>query len=650
MDQPLQCDAPGRSSLGDRVRRPGSYWRPLFYAVCSSLALAPCFAAEGRVEAFVNLSLEELGNVQVTSVSRKEERLADAAASIHVITADAIRQSGARSLPEALRLAPNLQVAQIGGNQYAISARGFNSSTANKLLVMIDGRTVYTPLYSGVFWDAQDVLLQDVDRIEVISGPGGTLWGANAVNGVINVITKNAAATSGNLVHATGGDSGGSAAFRHGGELGDAGGSYRVYGKSEHGRHSVRADGSALRDAWDRSQIGFRTDWRAGLDDMTVQGDIYQLDTDQAVPTQQRGTGANLLARWSRRLADGSDLRVQTYWDHTTRDISGALSEKLDTLDLDIQHALPETGGHQLTWGGGYRVADDRVNNLTTALAFLPAKRKLHWANLFAQQEWAVQPGLRLTLGAKLESNDYSGIEFLPNLKLAWKPADDKLLWAGLSRAVRAPSRIDRDFYAQGVVRGTTFFLKGGPDFRSEIANTLELGWRAQAGSSLSYSLVAFHSEYAHLRSVNLFPGNTFVIGNQLKGRVDGVEASASYQASTSWSLDAGALLLHQRFSGPNLAQSRPGNDPHAQWRLGSRWNISEDHSLYVALRHVGKLPSPAIAAYTAVDARYGWRVSKAVELAVTGRNLFDPRHQEFSSTGAAQVERAIDIALTVSF
>lgn len=630
---------------------PSSPLRQLvFYALCTLLAGNQCYGAAPASADFADLSIEELGNIQVTSVSKKEERLADAAAAIYVITNDAIRRSGARSLPEALRLAPNLQVAQINASQYAISARGFNSSTANKLLVLIDGRAVYTPLYSGVFWDAQDVLLDDVERIEVISGPGGTLWGANAVNGVINVITRSATATAATLLQTTLGGSGQGIAVRHGGALGDSGGGYRIYAKFDNLRHTVRADGSAVPDAWERAQAGFRSDWRDARDALTVQGDIYRAALDQAAPGRQHLSGANLLARLNRQLADGSELRVQTYFDRSTRELPGVFSEELDTLDLDVQHSLPEEGGKQLIWGGGYRISDDRIKN-SAVLAFLPANRKLHWANLFAQQEFSLRPGLRFTAGAKLEFNDYTGLELLPNLKLAWKPDDGKLLWTGLARAVRAPSRIDREFFVPGA---PPFLFAGGTDFRSEIANTLDLGFRAQHGATLAYSLVLFHSRYDHLRSVDTDNG-AFVLRNQIKGRVDGLEAWASYQLTSSWSLRAGALLLHERFSGGNLAQSPPGNDPRSQWTLGSKLNIDDRRDLDVSLRRVGKLPSPAVPAYTAVDARFGWRVSKGLELSLTGRNLFDRRHQEFASGSGApaanpQIERSIDMALTARF
>lgn len=622
-------------------------------AACVFLLASPVWSAQSEATALTNLSLEELGELRVTSVSKKEQRLADAAAAIYVITEDAIRRAGARTLPEALRLAPNLQVAQIDAKTYTVTARGFNTgSTNNKLLVLIDGRTVYTPLYSGVFWEVQDVLLQDIDRIEVISGPGGTLWGANAVNGVINVISKKADSTVGELGYVMGGNTGRALALRHGGALDADGGAYRFYAKADQGRHTTRINGVDGLDGWERWQLGFRSDWRLAHSELTVQGDAYRSSGDQTPTGQQRNTGANLQIRWNQTLADGAALRLQSYLDRTTRDIPGTFSEQLNTLDFDVQYSMPNGAGQQTIWGAGYRVADDHVGN-TNALAFLPANRKLHWTNVFVQHERAVLPDLSLSLGAKAETNDYTGLEFLPSLKLAWKPSDPQLLWAGLSRAVRAPSRIDTDFYVPGK---PPYQLAGGPDFKSEIANTLELGWRAQQGQSLSYSVVLSHSKYDHLRSLDTLPGRIIVFRNQVSGRVDALEAWASYQLSSAWSLDASAVLLHERFSGANLASSSPGNDPRARWTLGSRWNINDRQFLDVRLRHVGKLPSPAIAAYTAVDAHFGWRVSKAVELSFSGRNLFDPRHQEFAPSTAAQranpvqLERALDVALTVRF
>ncbi|MES2952261.1 MAG: TonB-dependent receptor [Pseudomonadota bacterium] len=611
--------------------------------------------ARANAVAYADMTLEELGNLQVTSVSKKEERLADAAAAIYLITNDAIRRSGAQTLPEALRLAPNLQVARISAYQYAITARGFNSSTANKLLVLIDGRAIYAPLYSGVFWDAQDVLLQDVDRIEVISGPGGTLWGANAVNGVINIITRQAQATDGALIHASAGGTANGLAFRHGAAFGDGSGAYRVYGKVDRGLRSVRADDSSVADAWDRTQTGFRADWRGEHNAaMTVQGDAYRGAAEQTGTTggQQQISGGNLLARWSRASGDGSAWRVQTYLDHTRREVPGSFSEKLNTLDIDVQYSLLGDASRQWIWGGGYRLSDDDVGN-TQLIAFLPPKRQLRWANLYGQMERAFRSDLRLTTGVKLESNEYTGVEVLPSVKLAWKPSGDTLLWSGLSRAVRAPSRIDTEFFSPAA---PPYVLAGGPNFRSEIATTLEFGWRAQPTTSSSYSVVAFRSNYEYLRSLDSLPNGAFVLGNNINGQVDGLEAWGSYQVTPSWSLDAGLQLLNERFGGPSLALSPPGNDPRAQWLLRSRWNISESQQFDVALRHVDALPTPAIPAYTAVDVRYGWRLSKPVELAVVARNLLDPRHQEFAPPSSRDranpvlIPRTIDVTLTVRF
>lgn len=639
-------------SFGFGARCPPAL-RNLILIFSAGAFLAPIQSYAAEMERLLNLSIEELGNIRVTSVSKKEESLAKAPAAIYVITHDAIHRSGVQSLPEALRLAPHLLVAKIDSYRYAISARGFNGSTSNKLLVLIDGRTVYTPLYSGVFWDAQDVLLDDVDRIEVINGAGGTLWGANAVNGVINIITRHADETNGNLIHAVGGNVSRGIAARHGGALGDINGSYRVYVKLNKWGASVRENGAAVPDEWSSGQTGFRTDWHSGQDDFTVQGDAYRNSIDQAAPGEQENTGANVLGRWNRSFAGGSSLRMQAYIDHGTRDTPGVYSERINSLDVDIQHSLPEQAGNQLIWGGGYRGADDHVGN-TAVLAFLPAHRKLHWANLFAQQQSTLWSDWKLTVGGKLETNDYTGVEFLPNLVLAWSPAGDKLLWIKASRSVRAPSRIETEFYIAGA---PPYYFVGNPDFRSEVAKTLEAGWRAQFGQALSYSVVAFHSEYERLRGVEVLPSGAFFTGNDVEGHSDGLEASFSYQVAQSWAVDASALVLHQHFESVKSISSSQGEDPRSQWKLGSRWNFDNNKQLDISFRHVGALPAPMpVPAYSAIDMHFGWAVSGDIELAVSGRNLGDKYHQEFGTgTGVRglnpiQVERELDVGVTVNF
>lgn len=614
-------------------------------------ALTPGYAVELRVADLADLSIEQLGNIEVTSVSRRAERVADAPASIYVITGEDIRRAGVTSLPEALRLAPNLQVARNSASSYAISARGFNNAIGNKLLVLIDGRTVYTPLFSGVFWDAQDVMLEDIDRIEVISGPGAALWGANAVNGVINVITRPAGSTQGGLVAPGAGNREAGASVRYGGKIG-AEGHYRVYGKFFDRDHTERADGAAVRDGWDKGQIGFRADWGGGIRGFTLQGDAYDGDEEQAQPGKIKISGGNLLGRWNERLAGGSDLRVQAYYDRTKRD-QATFGETLDIFDLELQHALPATTAHRILWGGGYRYAQDRVRNSAT-VQFLPADKNLDWANLFVQDEIRLGDAVELTVGIKLESNDYTGWEHLPSARLSWKPATNRLVWGAVSRAVRAPSRLDRDLFTPGPPL-SALRLDGGPNFRSEISNVIEIGYRAQSSSAASYSITAFYHDHDHLRSVEPHPAlpGVFVLGNLIEGTTKGVEAWGSYQATRSWRLSSGVVYLDQDLerkpgSADTLGLPALGNDPSHQWLLRSSHNLTDTHDLDVMVRRVGALPNPAVPAYTAVDARLGWRLSRDVELSLTLNNLFDDAHPEFGAAAArSEYERSLFLKLS---
>jgi iron complex outermembrane recepter protein len=606
----------------------------------SALLLA-CFVGSVSAQtiaasSLADMSLEELANLEVTSVSRHTERLADAPAALYVITGEDIRRSGVTSLPEALRLAPNLEVARIDSHQYAISARGFNNSIGNKLLVLIDGRTVYTPLFSGVFWDAQDTLLEDIERIEVISGPGATLWGANAVNGVINVITRHASETGGTLAEAGAGNKERGIAARHGFDL--SGGAMRIYAKAFDRDHTVRADGSPVRDEWRNTQGGFRGDW-GGL---TLQGDLYKGSIQQPVGDDISIAGGNLLGRITR-----GNLQAQLYYDNTQRDMPGTFSERLNTFDAELQHSFQATPDQLVTWGGGHRRAYDRVAN-STQLAFLPDKTTLRWTNVFAQDEIALGKQWRLTLGSKLESNVYTGTEFLPSARLAWKLDPQQLLWTAASRAVRAPSRLDRDLFAPAQ---PPFLLAGGPDFRSEVAKVYELGYRAQPSARLSYSVTGFYAQYENLRSVER-AGSVFVLGNNMEGYGKGVETWGTFQATRNWRLSAGALLLDQDLrlkpdSTDTTGVSAAGNDPKHQFSLRSSLDIAGNKHFDVMARYVGELPNPNVPAYTAVDARYAWQVRRELELSVTAQNLFDHGHAEFGTPStASEIERAVFVRL----
>ena len=618
--------------------------------VLAILALFPAFAAERLAANFADLSLEQLSNIEVTSVSGRAERLSDAAASIFVITNDDIRRSGARTLPEALRIAPNLQVARTSAGGYAISARGFNNAIGNKLLVLIDGRTVYTPLFSGVFWDQQDVMLEDVERIEVISGPGATLWGANAMNGVINVITRAARDTQGGLAVAGIGNRDQGAGFRYGGKLGEVG-HFRVYGKSQELQNTRNANGVSLPDGWQRGQVGFRADWGETRRNFTVQGDAYSgKGEDRPVAGPVATSGLNLLARWNEQLASGSDIRLQAYYDRSERQDMVGFQGDVDTFDIEFKHGIP-LGTQKILWGAGYRQARDDVPSTLPPLAirFVPPARALTWQNIFVQDEIRLGKTLDLTLGIKLESNDYTGWEKLPSVRLAWKPGDNQLMWGAVSRAIRAPARLDRDFFL--VFTPINFnFIAGGPYFESEVANVFEIGYRARPASSFSYSITGFHSRYDRLRSGMPPPA---VIENRIEGIENGVEAWATFQATRAWRLSGGFSTLRQHL-GVEPGSTDPtgpialGNDPDHQWMLRSALDLTDRHEFDLMLRRVGSLPVQApglpVPAYTALDARLGWKPNRNMEVSVTLENLFDREHAEF--TTASQYGRSVFLKL----
>lgn len=617
---------------------------------CLSLALAGGFATAAAtaqvvsVNSLVDLSLEQLSNIEVTSVSGRSESLKEAAASIYVITSDEIRRSAAITLPQALRLAPNLQVAALNAGQYAISARGFNNAIGNKLLVLVDGRTVYSSLFSGVFWDANDVMLEDVERIEVISGPGGTLWGANAVNGVINVITKTAAATPGVFASVTRSDGGGQAVARYGGSL-TSGAHYRLYALAQERTNTYRADRVQRPDSASKEQVGFRADWGLAADGFTLQGDAYKGGKDPSFNLSPKLEGANLLARWSSHFGNGSPFRIQAYADHAKRDETSVFRNQADSVDLQFSHEPQMPAGQQLLWGAAYRRTRDANDpSVGGALAFLPDERTLSWSSVFAQHETDLTPGLELTLGAKLERNVYSGTELLPNARLAYKSDRTGLTWGALSRAVRAPARIDREFF---VPPRPPFIVGGGPDFDSEVATVLEVGQRGFVGTDLSYSATLFRQNYDRLRS-----GSAGRLVNQIAGYTSGLETWATWQAGRDWRLSAGLLELRKSLhlvapSTDVAGLTNLGNDPRHQWHLRSSWDFSARHRLDLMVRHVGALPSPVVPSYTAVDANWDWKVTPSFSVALLAQNLFDPRHVEFNDVAvASQIERRVFVRL----
>jgi iron complex outermembrane receptor protein len=607
-------------------------------------ALAACpVDAQQPARNLADMSLDQLSSIQVVSVSRRTEPLSDAAASIYVISAEDIRRSGAQTLPEVLRLAPNLQVARADANQYAISARGFNSVLANKMLVMIDGRVVYSPLFSGVFWEAQDVMLADVLRIEVISGPGATQYGSNAVNGIINILTRPASQTQGTLATAGIGNRHKDVALRRGGEL-ESGGHYRVYGKWSERGNTVLGNGTPVRDGSNMGQAGFRVDWTNKERDFTLQGDAYSSDIDQA-PSARKLSGMNLRARWTGQLTEKSRARFQVYYDRVERDQPGTIREQLDTVHAEFQHESRPWERHLLTWGGDYRHATDAVENLNpAALGFNPPTRRLERTSIFAQDSISLRPDLTLTLGVKVERNEYTGNEYLPSARIAWKLDDRRLIWGALSRAVRAPSRVDREFT---IPANRPFLLAGGPDFQSETVKVMEVGYRAQPSERVSYSMSTYRQHYDHLRTTEPRAGGAVFLNN-IAGHTDGLEFWGNLRATQSWRLSAGQVMQWKKLalkpgSLDAAGVAALGNDPRNTTTLRSSHDLGLSQELDIMVRHVGSLPNGPVPSYTAMDLRWGWWAQRNVEFSVTGQNLFDRRHPEWGVPAArVELERAV--------
>jgi iron complex outermembrane receptor protein len=439
--------------------------------------------------------------------------------------------------------------------------------------------------------------------------------------------------------------------LRYGDTVG-ADGNYRVYGKYLDRNHTFTADGTTKDDAWHKGQAGFRADWDRPGDQFMVQGNAYRGREGQPLPgaivtgaSFTLGTiafsGANLTTRWGHALEGGSNLVVQAYYDRTERSVPPVLSETLDIFDVQFQHSMRLADSHAVIWGGEYRYSFDRLDN-SSFFAFLPASVNQRWASLFAQDETTLAKDLRLILGARLERNDYTGNEFLPTARLAWKFASDHLLWTRASRTVRAPSRLDRDPFVPGNPPPPPFLLAGGPDFRSEIAKVYEVGYRGQPATTISYSVTVFHADYDHLRTQEATASGPFspfplFYGNGMEGTTNGVEMWGNYQASRNWRLGAGFTGLKEKLQlkpgSIDTANSvtQGGQNPAHSWILRSSLDLPYQSEVDVTLRHVSALSDPTVPAYTTGDIRYGWRPRRDLELSVTGQNLFGGEHAEFT-------------------
>ena len=641
-----------------------------FVALCLSVAVGVARADTPSTGELKQMSVEELMDIEVTSVARHPEKLLQAAAAIQVITQEDIRRSGATTIPEALRLADNLEVAQKNSHDWAISARGFNTALGNKLLVMIDGRTVYTPLYSGVFWDAQDYLLEDIERIEVISGPGGTLWGANAVNGVINIITKSAADTKGLYAEGGGGNQLGEVGgARYGGTLG-ANIDFRVYGKYLDRADEVFTDDSRAPDAWHQERAGFRLDSQASPQDaVSVHGDFY--DGREDVDTGGAGDagGGNVVGRWTHVFSDESDLSLQSYYDQTHRSAPivafflntlelappGMLQDDLSTFDTDFQHRFRLGAHNRIVWGFGYRFTHDVVRD-APAVGLLPTVLDQNLFSAFLQDEILLGHEWSATIGSKVEHNDYTGFEVEPNVRLEWGLAPGQALWAAVSRAARTPSRFDRDL-AEPAPPFPLLILEGGHDFGAEYVTAYELGFRGGLGSRVTGSISAFYNVYDDVRSTSITPATVIPLyfANNLEGNTYGVELSGAYRVLEGWSLHAGYDFLDE-----NL-HVKPGqfdlndalnetSDPKHQFSIRSAMNLPWRVDFDVALRWVDTLltnsgPMPGtVPRYFEMDSRLAWRTGKGLELSVVGQNLLHAHHVEygFPSPTTVEIQRSV--------
>lgn len=633
----------------------GYFGAALAALACATAAIAatglPLTPAVITARELKGLTLEQLVQQEVVSVSRKPEVWSEVASSVVVITQDEMRRAGVTRIPEALRLAPNLNVAQVNSRDWAISARGFNNTLANKLLVMIDGRSIYTPLYSGVFWDVQDTFLPDLDRIEVISGPGATTWGANAVNGVINIITKRPEATQGWLAYGGGGSElraqGGA---RYGGRIGE--GFFRVYGQYADRDGVERAAGLDAGDDWHTAQGGFRATWGDRQNGFNVQGDVYDAHEDRPGLDPTIARGWNLLTRWGRGFSNGAQLYVRYYFDYTSRNIPDSLWERLRTHDFDMSYRFQPSPQHEFVTGASYRLMHDNVAG-SASVAFLPEHWQQDVVSGFVQDQITLADGdVRVTLGSKFEHNDDSGFEYQPSARVAWLFEPHQTLWAAASRAVRAPSRVDRDVFVPGT---PPYLVAGGPDFESEILWAYEAGYRGQPFAGVTLAATWFYHDYDELRSVEP-QGSQLVFANGLEGRSYGAEVVFEAQATAWWRWRLGYAHLNKEIrlkpGSQDINQgTAEGNDPEDQFFLSSSFDLPHNVQLDLGLRRIDELPAPMnLPAYTELRCRLAWQASDALELALIGHNLLHDSHPEFGAANRAQIERSVLLRATWNY
>lgn len=589
------------------------------------------------------LSIEELTQLDITTASRRIEPLARVASAVSVIRGEDIRRAGVANLAEALRLADGIEVARADNDTWAISARGFNIATANKLLVLIDGRTVYSPLFAGTFWSVQDVPLLNIDRIEVIRGPGGAVWGANAVNGVVNIITKSAADTKGTqVVLAAGTEERGIATVQYGG--GGARFDYRAYAKVRARDAQVLATGVSADDPVKYGQGGFRFESRGrSRDSWHVQGDAYAGREGLFDRPDTHVSGSNVMGRWGRRSSGDRQFRAQVYFDRVYRRVARQFREVRNTVDLDLQQHFV-AGRHSVVVGGGWRgsKADDQGN---AEFRFDPQMHFTTVAGVFAQDEIALPKRLALVVGSKFERNSFTGIEAQPNVRLRWTPTRRRTVWGAVSRAVRLPTRLDTDLKLTNPISGGVT-LTGRADFDAERVIAYEAGYRAELSPRASVDVATFSNVYDRLRSQE-FPtlaGEPVTLSNMMNGKSWGADVSATMLVMPQWRVHTSYSYLRVTTSfDPGSRDRTQGfgefNDPSHMLRLRSSIDLARGIELDSVFRAIARLPHPVVPAYAELDARIGWRASPSFEISLIGQNLLHARHPEFLPAGPMREE-----------
>ena len=588
------------------------------------------------------MSIEQLMEIDVTLASREPEPLRRTAAAITVITGDDIRRSGVTTIADAIALADNVQVARLNNGSWAITTRGFNAASSNKLLVMIDGRTEYSPLFSGVFWNMLDYPLEDIDRIEVIRGPGATLWGSNAVNGVINIVTRHTRDTQGSfLAFGTGNEDPAIADFRYGGAVGGA--TYRAYGKFARRDQQVLADGASAGDGRRRGQVGFRADGPGAGGEWLLKGDLFEgRDDANQMTGELRGIG--LQGGWSRAFAQTSNVNVRSYYRREAIDVPLQLQHAINTIDLDVQHAFAWRDRHRVIWGTGYRHnSDDTAGE--RVIQFEPPARAYSVFSVFAQDEIVIQPQrLDITVGLKMERNNFSGMEWQPNFRARFEPAPRQTIWGAISRAVRRPTRLDADVRVVEPT-GVVLLVGGGDSYEGENLVAAELGYRAQPLAIAAIDATLFAHRYDNLRSLDLPPtGPPIVVGNTLNGRSQGIELSGSLQPLAVWRVRASYTYLDVSVTKDINSRDIGGvaaaaNDPSHMFGVRTDVDLPRQVEVGMFLRSIGELRNPQVPGYAELNARIGWRPTPRLEVSFTGQDLLHAQHPEFGAALPRRVE-----------